>query len=310
MYSPDRDEHSASKLGLMGELRRGIANGELQLQYQPQVELATGRLVGVEALVRWAHPQHGLLSPDAFIAAAEESGPIEQLTEWVLDEALRQQRAWADNGLDIRVAVNLSARNLHQQDLAIMVGRLVAGRRVAPERLTLEITETILMAPSAKHLLNELRRMGHRISIDDFGTGYSSLAYLRGLPLAEMKIDRSFVRDLASSEDDAAIVHSTIELAHSLGLEVVAAGVSDIAGRAALLGYGCDYVQCHFLSLPLTADEVEKWEPEAVWRPRLKVVDGGGRGVTAKNRRAGDVAAAAPAVVERPKRRRVQGRSA
>src|SRR6202171_2862255 len=282
LYSPERDEHSASRLGLMGELRRGIANGELQLRYQPQVELATGRMVGVEALVRWEHPREGLLGPDALFRAAHESGPMKQLTEWVLDEALRQQRAWADSGLDIRVAVNLSARNLHQQDLAIMVARLVAGRGVAPERLTLEITETILMAPSAKQLLNELRTMGHRISIDDFGTGYSSLAYLRGLPLAEMKIDRSFVRDLASSEDDAAIVRSTIELAHSLGLEVVAEGVSDIEGRAALIQYGYDYVQCHFLSLPLTAEEVENWEPEPVWRPRLQLVERGGRGGTVK----------------------------
>ncbi|HXO66388.1 MAG TPA: EAL domain-containing protein [Candidatus Dormibacteraeota bacterium] len=278
LYSPDQDDHSPSRLGLMGELRRGIANGELRLRYQPQVELTTGRMVGVEALVRWEHPREGLLSPDSFIAAAEESGPIEQLTEWVLDEALRQQRAWVDSGLDIGVAVNLSARNLHQQDLSKMVGRLVAARGVQPERLTLEITETILMAPSAKHLLNELKTQGYRISIDDFGTGYSSLAYLRGLPLAEMKIDRSFVQNLASSEDDAAIVRSTIELAHSLGLEVVAEGVSDIEGRAALLLYGCDYVQCHLLSLPLTAEEVEKWEPEPVWRPRLQLVEHGARG--------------------------------
>jgi diguanylate cyclase (GGDEF)-like protein/PAS domain S-box-containing protein len=311
LYSPDRDEHSASRLGLMGELRRGIANGELQLRYQPQVELATGRMVGVEALVRWDHPQHGLLSPDAFIAAAEESGPIEQLTEWVLDEALRQQRAWSDSGLDIRVAVNLSARNLHQRDLAIMVARLLAGRGVIADRLTLEITETILMAPSAKHLLNELRTAGHRISIDDFGTGYSSLAYLRGLPLAEMKIDRFFVRDLASNEDDAAIVRSTIELAHSLGLEVVAEGVSDIEGRAALLTYGCDYVQSHFLSLPLTAEEVDNWEPEAVWRPRLQLFEPGTRARTAGTTFVmGGAVPAAPALVERRRPRRPQDRSA
>jgi diguanylate cyclase (GGDEF)-like protein/PAS domain S-box-containing protein len=312
LYSPDRDEHSASRLGLMGELRRGIANGELQLRYQPQVELATGLMVGVEALVRWEHPQHGLLGPDAFIAAAEENGPIEQLTEWVLDEALRQQRAWADSGLDIRVAVNLSARNLHQQDLAIMVGRLVAGRGVKPERLTLEITESIAMAPSAKRLLNELRTMGHRLSVDDFGTGYSSLAYLRGLPLVEMKIDRSFVRDLASSDDDAAIVRSTIELAHSLGLEVVAEGVSDIEGRAALVEYGCDYVQSHFVSLPLTADEVEKWQPEPVWRPRLQVVQPRSRARAVKARAVPEVTTLGdlPAMAERPTPGRAQGRSA
>jgi EAL domain-containing protein (putative c-di-GMP-specific phosphodiesterase class I) len=168
------------------------------------------------------------------------------------------------------------------------------------------------MAPRSKHLLNELRALGYRISIDDFGSGYSSLAYLRGLPLQEMKIDRSFVRDLASSEDDAAIVRSTIELAHSLRLEVVAEGVSDIEGRAALLQYGCDYVQCHFLSLPLTADEVEKWEPEPIWRPPLRLVEPSARSRTVKSRPVTGAAArrAAPAPVEPRNPRRARSQSA
>jgi EAL domain-containing protein (putative c-di-GMP-specific phosphodiesterase class I) len=161
-------------------------------------------------------------------------------------------------------------------------------------------------------LLNELRTMGHRLSVDDFGTGYSSLAYLRGLPLVEMKIDRSFVRDLASSDDDAAIVRSTIELAHSLGLEVVAEGVSDIEGRAALVEYGCDYVQSHFVSLPLTADEVEKWQPEPVWRPRLQVVEPRSRARAVKARAVPDVSTLRdlPAMAARPLPGRTQGRSA
>jgi diguanylate cyclase (GGDEF)-like protein len=272
LYSAALDEHSAIRLALMAELRTGIQNGELRLVYQPKVELATGRLTGVEALVRWQHPRHGLLSPDRFIPLAEDSGLIQMLTGWVLEEAQRQLRHWHDDGLDIGVAVNLSARNLHQPELLKTVAEMAQRWDVPAGKLTLEITETVAMSPSAHNVLRELKAMGMRLSIDDFGTGYSSLAYLRSLPIAEIKIDRSFVAELATREDDAAIVRSTIDLGHNLDLEVVAEGVADQAGFDLLFQYGCDYVQGNFVSVPLTADQVSTWQAAELRTARPRVV--------------------------------------
>ncbi len=268
LYSPDQDFHSAARLALIGELRLGISREELVLQYQPKVDCKTGSLSGVEALVRWAHPRDGVLGPDRFIPAAEESGLIWPLTIWVLNQALRQVRRWADEGQDIGVAVNLSPRNLQVHELELTIAELIDAWEVEPGKLTLEITESMAMAPGSHDAIARLRALGVSLAIDDFGTGYSSLAHLKSLPVQEIKIDQSFVRDLANNIDDAAIVRSTIDLGHHLGLRVVAEGVADANSMWMLERYGCDVAQGNHVSTPLTGDEILRWlaDPDSVNR--------------------------------------------
>ena len=229
------------------------------LQYQPKIDCKTGALAGVEALVRWTHPRDGLLGPDRFIPAAEESGLIWPLTAWVLNQALRQVRRWADDGQDIGVAVNVSPRNLQVAKLEQALAKLISAWDVDPGKLTLEITESMAMAPGSHDAIARLRALGVNLAIDDFGTGYSSLAHLKSLPVQEIKIDQSFVRDLASNVDDAAIVRSTIDLGHHLGLRVVAEGVVDANSLWMLERYGCDAAQGNHISPPLTGDEILRW---------------------------------------------------
>jgi len=273
LYSTAHDDHSASRLALMAELRHGIQNGELRLLYQPKVDMRTGQLTSVEALVRWQHPRHGLLTPDSFVPLAEDSGLIQFLTEWVITESRRQLAEWHAAGLEIGVAVNLSARNLHQPDLLKHLAEIVRGLDVPAGRLTLEITETVAMSPTAGRALRELQAMGVRLSIDDFGTGYSSLAYLRSLPFAELKIDRSFVTELTARDDDLAIVRSTIDLGHNLDLEVVAEGIEDEAAYTTLQALGCDYGQGHFIGRPMAAADIARWQAPSLEPARPRVVD-------------------------------------
>ncbi|MEA2645595.1 MAG: hypothetical protein QOE92_678 [Chloroflexota bacterium] len=268
LYSSTQDQHSPARLAMMAELRKGIAAGELELHYQPQVELSTGRLSGVEGLVRWRHPRQGLLQPGDFLPLAEDGGMIHALTAWVLEEAERQLQAWDAAGQDFGLSINLSTRNLLQPDLLKIVSAMVERSDIVRRRLTLEITETVAMSPSAHRVLRQLHDLGLRLSVDDFGTGYSSLSYLRSLPMAELKIDRSFVTDVCTREDDAAIVRSTVDLGHNLDLEVVAEGVADQAGVDLLRTWGCDVVQGYFISPPLTATELAAWTPAAELAPR------------------------------------------
>jgi EAL domain-containing protein (putative c-di-GMP-specific phosphodiesterase class I) len=222
----------------------------------------------VEALVRWQHPGRGLLPPLEFMPVVERTGLIKPLTFYVLDISLGQCAAWARDGLDLSVAVNLSMRSLHDLELPAEVARLLAKWDVQPSRLQLEITEDSIMADPvrARETLMELSTMGVGLSIDDFGTGYSSLAYLRSLPMNEIKIDRSFVMNMDKDENDAVIVRSTIDLGRNLGLEVVAEGVETADVTAALATRGCDVIQGYWVCPPLPADEVELWldrhEPE------------------------------------------------
>lgn len=261
VYAKDQEAKTRARLGLARELREALIRDELVLHYQPKIDFRTGRVGGVEALVRWQHPSRGLVAPDVFIPVAEQTGLIVPLTGWVLGEALRQERAWLDAGLDLYVAVNLSARNLQDRGLVRSVAAYLADANVPPERLTLEITESMLMADPqrAREVLSELRRMGVAIAIDDFGTGYSSLAYLKELPVDVLKIDRSFVKDMCSNHQDAAIVRSTIELAHNLGLHVVAEGVEDGSISSLLERLGCDRAQGFHYSRPLPAAQLEAW---------------------------------------------------
>jgi diguanylate cyclase (GGDEF)-like protein len=261
IYSSDYDSNSAGRLGLAGELRRAIDEHQLTLHYQPKARIADGTVTGVEALVRWAHPERGPVRPDEFIPVAESSGLIKPLTLYVLDAAVRQCRTWVDQGLDLKVAVNLSAKNLIDLGFADEVGAILQKWNVSPSQLELEITESTIMSDPARarNVLGKLNAMGIGLAIDDFGTGYSSLGYLKRLPVDELKIDKSFVLNMTTERSDAAIVRSTVELGHNLGLKVVAEGVENHEVWAELQDVGCDLAQGYLLSRPLPATELESW---------------------------------------------------
>lgn len=266
-YTAQQDHYSPQRLALMGELRQGLEGGQLVLHYQPKSDLKTEAITGVEALVRWQHPREGLLSPMHFVPMAEQTGLIKPLTLWALREALRQERIWYEEGLDLPVAVNLSARNLLDPALPEQIGELLDVSRVAPDRLSLEITESILMTDPIRSLalLARLQRMGIRLSVDDFGTGYSSLAYLKQLPVHELKIDKAFVLGLMRDRRDAAIVRATVDLGHNLGLRVVAEGVEDQQTWHGLAALGCDVGQGYFVGGPLPAAALTQWLARRSW---------------------------------------------
>ena len=259
LYEASHDQDTALRLALMSELRHAADRDEMLLHYQPKVDLRTDRVVAVEALLRWIHPDRGTLSPDQFVAYAEQTEIINSVTRWVLDAALRQLRAWLDAGIELAMSINMSARNLHDPELPNTVARLLTTWRIPAELLIIEITEGIAMDGAAEERLRQLGTMGVRLSIDDFGTGYSSLAYLKRLPMEELKIDRSFVSGMDSNPDDAAIVRPTIDLGHNLGLRVVAEGVENEATMEMLRTYGCDMAQGHYISPPREAQELTEW---------------------------------------------------
>jgi diguanylate cyclase (GGDEF)-like protein len=273
VYAPERDQYSPRRLALVGALRTAIEQRDLTLLYQPKVELGSGRMVAAEALLRWRHPVHGQVPPDEFIPIAESTALIQPLGQFVLETALDQARRWRESGSSLGLAVNLSVRNLLEPNLVDQVARLVAQPGVPPGTLTLEITESGVMTDpeAAIAMLWGLRHIGVRLSIDDFGTGYSSLAYLKRLPVDEVKLDKSFVLNMTSDANDAAIVRSTIELAHNLGLQLVAEGVEDQETLELLAALGCDLVQGYHLARPMPADELvllqRHPEPFTVARP-------------------------------------------
>ena len=260
-YQADEDRNSPQRLALIGDLRRAIENDEITLAFQPKVDPATGAVVGAEALARWQHREHGSISPDLFIPLAEHSGLIRPLTLHVLRTALRDRADWHRRGHDLHIAVNLSPNTLLDDTLPDVIVRLLAQYGVPASALTLEITETTLMADPTGSLatLDRLHGLGVQISIDDFGTGYSSLGRLRELPIHEVKIDKSFVQNAAGDHRDRALVRSTVELGHALGLQVVAEGVEDADTYTFLAGEGCDIVQGYFISEPLPGAEFTGW---------------------------------------------------
>jgi diguanylate cyclase (GGDEF)-like protein len=256
VYSAGKDHYTVDRLMLAAQLRRGLEAGELVLEYQPKFPLRGGPAVGVEALARWEHPTLGRIGPDGFIPLAEQTGLISRVTDVVLRTAIAQAASWAAEGLDLRVSVNVSPRNLLDPQLPGLIRTLLAEAGVAPSRLQLEITES-RSVPSgrvAMVVLEELRTMGVGLAIDDFGTGFSSLVQLQRLPVDEIKIDRSFVSAMIDSESDATIVRSTIDLARNLGLTVTAEGVEDEPTRRRLADMGCDLAQGYELCRPLPAD--------------------------------------------------------
>ena len=244
------------------ELRGALDRNEFHLVYQPQVSFDDHRVVGVEALLRWHHPERGLVPPDLFIPLAEQNGVIISIGEWVLDQACRQLRLWHDAGMsDLRMAVNLSTVQLHHSELSRMVTNLIQRYKLPPRCLEMEVTETGLMediAAAAGHL-NSLKKAGVQIAIDDFGTGYSSLSYLRGLPLDKIKIDRSFVQDVLVDEDDATIVRAIIQLGRSLNMQVIAEGVESAEQEAYITAQGCNEGQGYYYSRPLSASAFNDW---------------------------------------------------
>ncbi len=261
VYDPLRDERSAPCLTMVAELRRGIAEGELELHYQPQADLRDRHVYGVEALVHWNHPTRGLLPPDAFIPLAERTGVILPLTTWVLDQALAQCRRWLDRGRDLEISVNVSLRNLRDPSLCQTVETLLARYRVPAERLCLELTESTVMADIelSQATLQQLCALGVRISIDAFGTGYSSLSHLARLPVSELKIDRSFAQRVAADESNATIIASTIGLGRSLGLRIVTKGVETRDAWDLLGTLDCDAAQGVFFANALSAEDLEAW---------------------------------------------------
>jgi len=267
VYAPTSDNNNVYRLALMPELRYAIEKDALDLFYQPKVSIKTGEICGAEALLRWNHPEHGYVPPDEFIPMAERNRVIKQLTQWMLKRAFRDCAQWHKEGLPITISVNLSVKDLHDPELPDLISGVAIASSIKPEWIILEITESSVMAEPdhAMEIIKRLHDKGYRFSIDDFGTGYSSLSYLRKLPLAEIKIDKSFVLDLLCSDNDKAIVKTTINLAHNLGIKVTAEGVESKEIMSKLMEYDCDVAQGFFLSKPISVKDFTKWVTDSKW---------------------------------------------
>lgn len=260
-YSETLDIHTPHRLTLAGELREAIYKNELVLHFQPKIVGATNLATATEALVRWQHKKHGLMSPDDFIPLAERTGLIHDLTKWVLKHALQQCAQWRKANLDIDVCINISAHCLLDPDFPDVLTGLLAATDFPANKIVMEITETSIMVNPERSMevLNRIHDMGVNFSIDDFGSGYSSLAYLKRLPVTEIKIDKLFVLDMITNESDRTIVNATIQLGHNLGLQVVAEGIEDQATFEMLKQMGCDLVQGYHICKPIPADAFYDW---------------------------------------------------
>jgi diguanylate cyclase (GGDEF)-like protein len=259
-FMPNMNEQIVERLTMENNLRQALERNELRLAYQPQMEIASGKLIGFEALIRWQHPEMGLVSPDKFIRVAENSGLIVPIGEWVMKTACTQLREWQDEGLfsdPVPVAVNVSAVQFRQEGFRDLVGEVIQSTGLDPQYLELELTESVLLTNADVMLssLRELKAMGIKLSIDDFGTGYSSLNYLRQFPVSKLKIDRSFVQHVAVNPDDAAITGTIINMAKSLNLRVIAEGVESEEQMSFLREHHCDEIQGYYFSKPLCAQE-------------------------------------------------------
>jgi diguanylate cyclase len=284
IYRSEDDYHSPERLSLAADLRRALADDQLVLHYQPQVELGRGRPVAAEGLVRWEHPHRGLLGPLEFIEVAERAGLIKDLTSHVIDLGLRDLRRWGDDGRKLSLSLNVSVRSLLDRRFPEEVEKLLTRHGVDGHALTLELTESSLMVDPelAKQTMRQLTELGVSVAIDDFGTGYSSLAYLTDLPIGELKIDKSFVRAMGTDSRNAIVVRSTIELAHNLGLRTVAEGIEDAYTFERLRALGCELAQGFHMSKPLPAAALLSWwdhhlaphapEPAASTAPHAKIM--------------------------------------
>ncbi|GAB6041017.1 putative bifunctional diguanylate cyclase/phosphodiesterase [Endothiovibrio diazotrophicus] len=267
VYDIELDQHSIRRLALESDLHHAIGDGQLELYFQPKVNLTNGQTTGVEALIRWHHPERGFIPPDELIAVAEQTGLIKPLTAWVLETGMGQRARWQRIGIEVQVAVNLSVWNLQDPELVTQIRDGLDRHRLPAHALGLEITESAMMADPERALaaLVELDAMGISLAVDDFGTGFSSLSYLKRLPVDELKIDKSFVMSMNEDENDAAIVRSTIDLAHNLGLKVVAEGVENQQIWTVLEFLGCDTAQGYYMSRPIPAADFEQWYQQNLW---------------------------------------------
>lgn len=261
IFSSELDTHTIEELSLVGDLREAIDNDGLELYYQPQVEMKSKKVTGVEVLLRWIHPSYGFIAPDRFIPIAEQNGLMKKLTVMVLEKALQQSKKWLEKGVELQISVNLSASNLQDMQLSEDVQMLLNKYNMNPQTLTLEITESFIMSnpTRAREILQSLSSMGIKLSIDDFGTGYSSLAYLKNLPVNEIKVDKSFVIDMLQSNSDEIIVRTVINLAHNLGLKVVAEGIESKEVWDNLQAINCNTAQGYYLSKPVPAESFYSW---------------------------------------------------
>jgi diguanylate cyclase (GGDEF)-like protein len=269
-YDPVTDPHTQLRLQLSSDLRHALERNEFVLYYQPKIDIRSDCIIGVEALIRWNHPEHGLILPDQFIPFAERTGLINPITDWVLHTAIMQCKTWQTAGMELRIAVNVTARSFQDPKLVDKLESLVCEGETClpPDRIEIEITENILMVDieHGAKAIKRLRDLGVTVAIDDFGTGYSSLAYLKKLPIHSIKIDKSFVLNMAEDDNDAVIVRSTIDLAHNLGYLVVAEGVENRDALDLLAVLGCDHAQGYHISRPLPADELVLWIKNSLWR--------------------------------------------
>ncbi len=261
VYDPRHDQNTPARLSLLGELRQAVEHDELSLLFQPRISLGAKAAQSAEALVRWNHPERGVVLPELFVPFAEQTGYIKAVTRWVLNCVLWQCAAWRARGIELRVSVNISARDLHTPDFPRLLAELAGAHGLKPDAVSLEVTESAVMEDPAHALeiLERLHAMGVRLAIDDFGTGYSSLAYLKRLPVDELKIDKSFVMGLVRDRDDAAIVRATIDLAHHMGLAVTAEGVEEASVLETLRRLGCDQAQGDYISPPVPVAALERW---------------------------------------------------
>ena len=260
-FAPSMEDDARERFDLLRDLRQALEREELELFYQPKIDAVSGKVTAAEALLRWQHPTRGMVPPSVFIPIAERFGLIRSIGQWVIDDACRQARVWQDKGLKMRVAINLSAAQMRQEDIVARIARALAHYRVDPSLLTCEITESVAMedTKATQATFRELGAAGIHLSIDDFGTGYSSLAYLRKLPAEELKIDRSFVMDVEFSADARAVVDAVVKLAHALGLRVVAEGVENERQQRILVQLGCDELQGFLFARPMTARTLLLW---------------------------------------------------
>ena len=264
VYDSSFDAHSPRQLTLMSELNHAIENRELELYYQPKIRVSDGSLYGVEALVRWNHPKHGLLQPDQFVPLMERTRLIQGLSCWVIQESFAQCGQWHKEGLELTVSINLSAKDRNNPELPDLISGIKGATGIDPGWIILEITESSIMSnpDAARDIINRIHDMGFQFSIDDYGTGYSSLSYLKQIPLKELKIDRSFVADILTDESDQVIVNATINLAHNLGLEVTAEGVEEKEILDQLRREGCDIAQGYYIGRPMPVDGFRRWREQ------------------------------------------------
>jgi predicted signal transduction protein with EAL and GGDEF domain len=261
IYDSSLDIGNEENLSLISEIRMAVEHNQLRMFVQPKIDFTTNAILSVEALVRWEHPERGLIYPDAFIPYAEQTGSIGKISYWMLSEAARHTAQWIKNGWHIAVAVNLSARDLIDIELPNKLESILLDHGLRAESMTIEITESSIMEDPDRALetIDRLTEMGIKLAIDDFGTGYSSLAYLKRLPVSELKIDKSFVMNMEADQEDITIVRSTIGLGHNLGLKVVAEGIENERCWEILKSIGCDYGQGYYISKPIAADQFSDW---------------------------------------------------